>query len=153
MNNGEASNSNVKDNEADVLNKLIPSDCKMEFFAFPIHLGDNEVVLQVSLEVPACYIKEGIEYIHAVFKNNDALLVEKLDLSDLSFDLKKTRAAMQVTDRVIYSNPEVRSSVKRLSNLTTIFSWLEVLSGVQHIMMLQRWIMTMCSKLISLQVN
>ena len=114
LNDGEASNCNVKDNEADVLNKLIPNDCKMEFSAFPIHLGDNEVVLQVSLEVPACYIKEGIEYIHAVFKNNDALLVEKLDLSDLSFDLKKTRAAMQVTDRVIYSNPEVRSSVNKI---------------------------------------
>ena len=59
---------------------------------------------------------------HTIFKNNDALFVEKLDLSDLSFDLKKTRAAMQATNRVIYSSPEVRSSVNKIDKPNDYFS-------------------------------
>ena len=129
LNDGEASISNVDDNEADFLTKLIPSERKIEFSAFPIHLGEHEVVLQVNLEVPASYLKEGIEYINTIFKNNDAMFVEKLDLSDLSFDLRKTRAAMKATNRVIFSSPEVRSSVNKIDKPD---DYLSVVGGIKR---------------------
>ena len=122
LNDDEALNTSENDNEDDFLTKLIPSDRKIEFSAFPLHLSDTEVVLQVNLEIPASYLKEGIEYVHTVFKNNDALFVEKLDLSDLSLNLKKTRAAMKATNRVIYSSPEVRSSVNKIDKPEDYFS-------------------------------
>ena len=122
MNDDEALNTSENDNEDDFLTKLIPSDRKIEFSAFPLHLSDTEVVLQVNLEIPASYLKEGIEYVHTIFKNNDASFVEKLDLSDLSLNLKKTRAAMKATNRVIYSSPEVRSSVNKIDKPEEYFS-------------------------------
>ena len=122
MDNDEALNTGEDDNEDDLLTKLIPTDRKVEFSAFPLHLSDSEVVLQVALEVPSCYLKEGMEYITTVFKNNDATYVENLDLSDLSLNLRKTKAVMKATNKVIFSSPEVRSSVNKVVKPENYFS-------------------------------
>ena len=122
LENDEAFNTGEDDNEDVLLSKILPTDRKVEFSAFPLHISESEVVLQVALEVPSCYLKEGIQYITTIFKNKDATHVEGLDLSDLSHNLRKTKTVMKATNKVIFSSPEVRSSVNKVVKPDNYFS-------------------------------
>ena len=81
----------------------------MQYGVKSLHHDKVISVLQVSVEVLTTFMKLNFyEHIINTFVNNGAVLVEKVDSSDVGFDLSKLRSASRSSDKIMFTRPEMK---------------------------------------------